>query len=52
MDLIDHVLLIRVELLSGDLLEVRFRRCQHLIRIIPLGRLRAARSPCQLDAGV
>src|ERR1022692_4971343 len=50
-DLIDHLLLVRAELLSGDLLKVGFRRCQHLVGSIPLVRRGAARAPTQLNAG-
>jgi hypothetical protein len=49
--LIDHVLLVRTELASLDLLEVRVRRSQHLVGSVPLvGRLVAGCAPRQLNA--
>ena len=52
-DLIDHVLLIRAELASGNLLKVFFRGPQHLVGSVPLwGRLITGRAPSQRNAWI
>jgi hypothetical protein len=50
-DLGDHALLVRCELATRDVLEIRFRSIEHLIGSIPLIRgLTAGSASSQLDA--